>query len=249
MLQVPQSLEEAVAQAKVATQTALEAGCGRVQIELVIPEIALQAQSLALEFTALFEQYGTGLKVLFPDSGAAALACRDWGETAFKVSDLGSRFTPVEMKISAEDEIFLVVSPSAVEVNTVEKLCNLAGDRPVVLLIPQLEDVSIVGIGYTARQLRERFLSTLESAYYLRPLEGAVVLRSYPSLWQVWLEKEGGYTLIAEDSQKPMGEALAQLIDKAIETSQTDSENREVSKPKKAGLLSNMQSFLRALTQ
>jgi hypothetical protein len=249
MLQVPQSLEEAVAQAKVATQTALEAGCGRVQIELVIPEIALQAQSLALEFTALFEQYGAGLKVLFPDSGAAALARRDWGETAFKVSDLGSRFTPVEMKISPEDEIFLVVSPSAVEVNTVEKLCNLAGDRPVVFLIPQLEDVSIVGIGYTARQLRERFLSTLESAYYLRPLEGAVVLRSYPSLWQVWLEKEGGYTLIAEDSQKPMGEALAQLIDKAIETSQTNSENRDVPKPKKAGLLSNMQSFLRALTQ
>ena len=38
-----------------------------------------------------------------------------------------------------------------------EALCNEAADRPVVLLNPQLEDVAVVGIGYAARQLRERF--------------------------------------------------------------------------------------------
>jgi len=42
-----------------------------------------------------------------------------------------------------------------------------------------------VGIGYAARQLRERFLSILESCYYFRPLESAIVYRSYPSMWQV----------------------------------------------------------------
>ncbi len=248
MPQVPNSLEAAAAQAKAATQLALEAGCKRIQIELVIPEIALQAQSLALEFITLFEQYGEGLKVLFPDAGAAALARRDWGETELKINDLGSRFIPVDQKISDEDQAFLVVSPAAVEVNSVEKLCNLAGNRPVVLLIPQLEDISIVGIGYTARQLRERFLSTLESVYYFRPLEGAVVLRSFPSLWQVWLEKDEAYELISEQAQKPMGEALESLITQASASNETGQESSEASKPKKSGLLTNMQKLFRALS-
>jgi hypothetical protein len=249
MSQIPDSLEEAIAQAKEATKTALEDGLGRIQIELVIPEIALQAQSLALEFISLFVDYGSGLKVLFADTGAAALARRDWGETPFQITDLGSRLTAVDTNITPEDRAFLVVSPSAVEVGAVEKLCNLAGERPVVLLIPQLEDVSIVGIGYAARQLRERFLSTLTSCYYFRPLEGAVVLRSYPSLWQVWLETEGGdgdYQLIAEEGQKPMGEALESLLMKGMGT---DGESSPTAKSQKVGLLGNVQRFLRALSQ
>jgi hypothetical protein len=243
---VPQNLEEAIAQAKAATKQALESGCGRWQVELVFPEIALQAQGLALEFTSLFEQYGSGLKVMFPDTGSAALARRDWGETSFRVSDLGSRFTAVESKVGTEDEAFLLVCPSSVEVKAVENLCELAGDRPVVLLIPQLEDVSIVGIGYAARQLRERFLSTLESCYYFRPLEGAIVLRSYPSLWQVWQEKEDDYELIAETPQKPMGEALELLLAKA---SGDRTANQLESPQKKAGVFTSMQQFLRALNR
>jgi hypothetical protein len=245
-MEVPKSLEAAIAQAKIATKEALKSGSGRWQVELAVPEIALQAQALALEFTALFEEYGAGLKVLFPDTGAAALARRDWGETSFRISDLGSRATSVEKKITAEDEVFLVVSPSAIEVKVVERLCELAESRPVVLLIPQLEDVSIVGIGYAARQLRERFLSTLESCYYFRPLEGAIVLRSYPSSWQVWLERDEGYELIAEEPQKPVGEALELLLARAS----GDSEGgNQLLPPKKAGVFASMQQFLRALNR
>lgn len=243
---VPNSLEEAIAQAKTALKAALEAKEGRIMIELVIPEIALQAQSLALEFAQFLSEYNLGLKVIFPDTGAAALARRDWGETTFKVTDLGSRVTSVENKVSPEDEAFLLVSPSSIEVQSVEKLCQLAGERPVILLIPQLEDVSIVGIGYAARQLRERFISTLVSAYYFRPLESALVLRTYPGLWQVWLEKEDDYELIAEEAQKPFGETLERLI---IGKSSPLAASGSTSKPKPAGLLSNLQRFLKALSQ
>lgn len=246
MLEVPTSLEQVISQGKEAAKLALQDGVGRISLEIVIPEIELQAQSLALAFTSLFEGQESGLKVMFADTGAAALARRDWGETPFTVTDLGSRVTNVENKISEADEAFLVVSPSSVEVGTVEKLCNLAGDRPVILLIPQLEDVSIVGIGYAARQLRERFISTLDSAYYFRPLDGAVVLRSYPSLWHVYLEKEEGYELIAEEPQKPMGEALENLLLKATKG---DDDQSNVPKPKKSGMFANMQRFLRALSQ
>ncbi|MEM8780642.1 MAG: DUF1995 family protein [Cyanobacteria bacterium P01_G01_bin.49] len=246
MLEVPNSLEQVVSQAKEAAKLALKDGVGRICLEIVIPEIELQAQSLALEFISLFEGQESGLKVIFPDTGAAALARRDWGETTFRVTDLGSRITTVENKVSEADEAFLVVSPSSVEVGTVEKLCNLADHRPVILLIPQLEDVSIVGIGYAARQLRERFISTLDSVYYFRPLDGAVVLRSYPSAWLVYLEKEEGYELITEEPQKPIGEALENIILKATKGNE---ENRDFPQLKKSGMFANMKRFLRALSQ
>ena len=236
MSNVPQTLEDAIAQAKLSTQAALDDGYRRLQVELIVPEVALQAQVIALEFSSLFE---SNLRIIFPDTGAAALARRDWGETPFKISDLGSSRTSIERKISEEDQAFLLACPSSVEVEQVEKLCNLAGDRPVVLLIPQLENVSIVGIGYAARQLRERFISTLESCYYFKPLDGAVVLRSYPSPWQVWLENDG-YELAAEEPQKPMGDRLDQILAKASNQEQP---------VKSRGLLANLQQFLRALSQ
>jgi Domain of unknown function (DUF1995) len=245
MFTPPKTLEEAIAQAKEATKAALNDGLGRLQVELLIPEIALQSQNLALEFAPLFEQYGSAFTMVFPDTGAAALARRDWQEVSFKITDLGTSRTPVEMKISSTDEAFLVISPSAVEVNQVEKLCNIASDRPVLLLIPQLEDVAIVGIGYAARQLRERFINTLQSCYYFKPLEGAVVFRSYPSLWQVWLEREEGYELIAEQSEKPIGEVLEGILEQA---SGKNENNQGVSIPRKQGLMGNLQKFLKALS-
>lgn len=263
MTVIPQSFEEVISQAKEALQVALESGCTRITIDLVIPEIPLKAQYLASEFADFFSDYGSGLKVMFPDMGAAALARRDWGETNFMVTDIGSSRTPVSGKISESDQVFLVVSPSAVEVSLLEDLCNLADDRPVIILIPQLEDVSVVGIGYAARQLRERFISTLESAYYYRPLRSAVVLRSYPNLWQVWQDKtneEGNillsdeieivipesenYELVAEVRQKPLGEALERIL---LGETEEDDGNSTAQPPSASGLLGSLKSFLRAL--
>lgn len=244
MTPVPVDLPAAVAAALAATERALADGLTRLQIELLIPEIALEAQELARQFTPLFASAGPNLRVLFPDAGAAALARRDWGETVFQVGDLGSRNTPVDSKIAPEDEAYLVVGASAVEVNTVERLCELAEHRPVVLLIPQLEDVSIVGIGYAARQLRERFLSSLTSSYYFRPLDGAAVLRDYPSLWRVYQQDEdGAYQLLTERGEKPLGEALERLLAGDQETG-ASAENC----PRKAGLFAQVGQFLKALS-
>ncbi len=247
MSQLPTTLDDAIAQAKQATQTALNDGHSCLQVELVLAEIALQSQYIAKEFTSILSEYGSGLKVFFPDAGAAALACRDWGEVPFKIEDLGTSRSPVTRRISSEDRAFLVVSPSSVEVEQVEKLCNLAEDRPVIILIPQLENVSVVGIGYAARQLRERFLSNLFTSYYVRSLEGAALTRFYPSPWQVWLEKGKDYELVTELQQKPVGEALERIIFSAInpETDTPQSNHR----PKKKGVFANMQRFLKALSQ
>ena len=242
----PETLDIAVEQAKSATKAAIADGYKLIQVELVVPEIALQSEALALEFANLFADYGSGVKVMFPDSGAAALAKRNWGEQTFQVTDMGSRFTSIETQISSEDEIFIVACPSAVEVDRAEKLANLAGDRPVIFLIPQLEDVAIVGIGLAARQLRDRFIKNIYSCYYLRPIEGGAILRNHPSSWQVWLEKESGYELATELSTKPMGEDLDRLMMQLTAPADNESDKQTRKKP---SLLGNLQKFLKALSQ
>ncbi len=239
MTNLPNSLEETINQAKSSVKAALADGETRIQVELVIPEIALQSQLIAWQFADSLSGYGFGMKVIFVDTGAAALARRDWGETPFRIGDLGSRFTSIETKIEPEDQIYLIVSPSAVEVASIEKLFSLVLGIPVILLIPQLEDIAIVGLGYAARQLRERFLSTLYTCYYFRPMENAMVLRVHGSPWQVYLDKEGIYELIYEGSEKPVGEILENLF-----------VQEKTEQPKNSsGVLNKLQKFLRALSQ
>lgn len=244
----PETLDAAVEQAKEAAQAAIANGYRTIQVELVIPEIALKSEALALEFAQLFAESGSRVKIMFPDTGAAALAKRNWGEQSFAVTDMGSRFTSIETKIDPEDEIFIVACPSAVEVDRAEKLNNLAGDRPVIFLIPQLEDVAIVGIGLAARQLRERFIKNIYSCYYLRPLEEGAILRCHPSPWQIWLEKEEGYELATELTTKPMGEDLERLMMRLTNPEGENSDDASKSR-KKPSFLGNLQKFLRALSQ
>lgn len=241
MTDFPTTLDDAIAQARTATQAAMAAGYTRLQVELAIPE--LKPMEPALQYLPALADYGSGLKIFFTDAGAAALARRDWGELPHPIQSIdiaGSRQTNlVEELIQPEDQIFLFVAPSSVEVNLVEQMCNAAGDRPVILFNPRMEDVGTVGIGYAARKLRERFLNTIEPCYYIKPLEGAALLRSYPSPWQVWLENKEGYQLCAEEPLKPSSEQLDQIFSKALGTDQAP----------RRGFLSELQRILKALGQ
>jgi hypothetical protein len=240
MPELPNSLEEAIAQAAQATNAAIADGYSRLQVELIFPELKLMP--LAEQFLAEFTQFGSQLKVFFPDAGAAALARRDWGEVPFTIADVGSGRVPPEVQIQPEDKAFLFIDPSAVEVNQVEKLCEIAAERPVVMLNPRLEDAATIGIGYAGRQLRSRFLNHIESCYHLRPLEEDVaVFRYYPSNWQVWREINAEYQLIAEFPKKPFADEL----DRLIYGGRTAIESIDAPAPKKPGIFARMQRFLR----
>ncbi len=238
MAGLPNTLDEAIAQAQTATQTAIADGKTRLQVELVFPE--LKVLPVAEKFIPIFADLGEQFRVFFPDPGAAALARRDWNNPVFPVRGIGE----LKAKIQPEEQVFLFVEPSSVEVQQVEELCGEALDRPVVLLNPKLEDIATIGIGYAGRQLRERFLSTFDSCYYIRPLDGAAIFRCYPSPWQVWLEKDGNYELIAEEAEKPIGETLDRILMGA-----TTSNSEAASQPARKGILSGLQDFLRALSQ
>lgn len=243
MAELPDSLEAAIAQSREATRAAIQAGVGRMLVEFVYPE--LKVMPVAEQFYPVLQDMGVTFKLFFPDAGAAALAKRDWQNPDFSIRGINERLD----QIAPEDEVLVFIEPSSVEVNAVEEICNAAVGRSIIMLNPQLEDVATIGIGYAGRQLRERFLSTLESAYYLRPLEGAVVFRCYPEPWQVWRELEDGqYELLADFPQKPSGEAIERLLFGETEEAEGSPEAAAVARPKR-GLLSELQSFIRALTQ
>ena len=242
MAELPNTLEDAIAQAQVATQAALTDGYTRLQVELVFPE--LKHMSVAEQFLPAFQAYDSRLKVFFPDAGAAALARRDWAGVPFKIEDIGSgRIASLESKIQPEDEIFLFVAPTSVEVPQLEKLCEYIGDRPFIILNPRLDDAGVVGIGYAARKTRDRFISTLESCYYLRPVDDETgVLRCYPRQWEVWMQKSGNYEKIADLPKKPAGDELDLIIAKG---SQTSTDGIPAKKP---GVFKSLQRFLKALS-
>jgi hypothetical protein len=211
-------------------------------VEINIPE--LKVMPVAEQFYPVLEELGLQFKVYFPDAGAAALARRDWNEPDFSIRGINE----AKGRMEPDDEAFLIIEPSSVEVNAIEDFCNAATGKYVVMLNPKLEDIATIGIGYAGRQLRERFLSTLESCYYLQPLEGATILRLYPGPWQVWGETaDDGYELLGEFPQKPSGEAIANLF--AEETSSDDGTPGPVNRPKKGGLFAELGQFIRALTQ
>lgn len=132
MAELPKTLEQAIAQAREATLAAIADGYSLLQVELLFPE--LKPMPVAEQFLPAFDSIGSKVKVFFPDAGAAALARRDWGNVPFKILDIGTGKVSVEQQIQPEDEAFLFIAPSAVEVAQVEKLCEAAGERPVVLL-------------------------------------------------------------------------------------------------------------------
>lgn len=241
---VPSSLEIAVEQAKEATRAAIQAGVPRILVDINIPE--LKILPIAQQFYPLLEELGLTFKVYFPDAGAAALAKRDWDNPAFSIRGINE----AKGRLEPDDEAFLIVEPSSVEVTEVEDFCNEATGKYVVMLNPKLEDIATIGIGYAGRQLRERFLSTLESCYYLQPLEGATILRQYPGLWQVWGETaDDSYELLGEFPRKPSGEAIAQLFADEVPAEDTDEGLPATNRPKKRGLFGELSQFLRALTQ
>ncbi|MGB5974532.1 MAG: DUF1995 family protein [Nodosilinea sp.] len=239
---VPASLEDSIAQAREAARAAIQAGVPRMVVELAYSE--LKGTPVAQQFYPVLQDLGLVFKIYFPDAGAAALARRDWGNPDFVVRGIGELHSEME----PDDQAYLFVEPSSIEVSQVEDMCTEAGDKFVIMLNPKLEDVATIGIGYAGRQLRDRFLSTLEPVYYLRPLEGAVLLRCYPHPWQVWQETDSGYVLLAEMPEKPGSEAIDRVL--MGETAPAPgASGAPVVQGKRGGFLSELQGFIRALTQ
>lgn len=203
---LPNNLEDATEQAIAATHQAIADGGTRVIADLRFPE--LKAMPIAYEFAiSMNQRYGKEWQAIFSDAGAAALAKREWGDIDVSVRGVNEG----RRAIREEDKAFLLIEPTSIEVEMVEKLVQLAGDRPFVMINPRLEN-SEVGLGLAARQMRDRFLSTFETAYYIKPLELGALWRCYPQTWQVWQETEEGMQPMAEVAQRPSSDDIDRLF-------------------------------------
>jgi hypothetical protein len=230
MTNLPDTLEDATTQAIAATVAAIEAGFSRLIVDIRFAE--LKPMPIAYDFALQFNKlYGENWQALFADAGAAALAKHEWADLEVSMRGVNEG----RAAIRPEDKAFLLVAPSSVEVDRVEKLLQLAGDRPFVLLNPRLENTE-VGIGLTARKLRDRFFNTFETCYYIQPLrEGAALWRNYPQAWQVWQPGDEGMKMILEQEQRPVGDDLNRIITQAT--------------GKQASFLTQMQQMFKTLIQ
>ena len=227
---IPDHLEDAVEQAIAATHQAIADGANRVIADLRFPE--LKALPIAYEFAASFNQrYGNAWQAIFSDAGAAALAKREWADLEVSVRGVNEG----RRAVREEDKAFLLIEPTSVEVEQVEKLVKLAGDRPFVILNPRLEN-SEVGLGLAARQMRDRFLSTFETAYYIKPLELGALWRCYPQTWQVWQQTEEGMQQLVEVAQRPSSDDIDRLF-------------RQKTGKQSGSFLGRLQQFLSALAR
>ena len=147
---LPSDLRQAEAQALTALQSALAVeGRGRWTVELRFE--GLKVLPLALRLAPALREGHPGLKVLFPDAGATALARRDGGDLAPLIRSLGDHRRCQDAGDDG-DAMLLVVQPGPSDYELVEAVCE-AQRGPVVLLNPTLEDAA-VGIGSVARGRR-----------------------------------------------------------------------------------------------
>jgi hypothetical protein len=214
---LPGDLAQACEQAIQATRLALQAGYRRLLIEILAPDI--KPEVLARPFLELVPPPAL---VLFSDAGGAALAQREWGSLpdGIQLQSLTARTQPTP------EQSVLFVMPAVYSLDQVERVCQLVsgGDpsglaakgrdpKPVVLLNPQLQDAAAVGVGLAGRRLRQRFLSTFETSYYLRSLVEGALFRAYPDPWSVWQQEEPGlYSVLKTFRARPSGEEVAELF-------------------------------------
>lgn len=165
----------------------------------------LRLLPVALRLADALAATSPDLRVLWPDAGAAALARRDAPELAPAIADFNQWTSKAD-----PDALLLVVGPQPSDYDTFMALCeNHRG--AVVMLNGRLEDAA-VGIGSVARERRRGFVASWQQAYWLQPLEGGALMRSFPDDWSLFRQDPDGYRWLSASANRPDPETLAALL-------------------------------------
>jgi hypothetical protein len=206
---LPADLRTAEAEALVAIQAALAADAKGLWTAEFRFE-GLRLMPVALRMIAALSPSQSGVRFLFPDAGATALAQRDAPEFASQFASLRDQMRRQQADGGSEG-LLVLVAPSPADYEDVEQVCALHRGS-VVLLNGSLEDAA-VGIGSVARERRKGFLSGWQSAYALIPTGEGALRRAYPADWQLYRRDADGYRLVASFEVKPDAERQAEALD------------------------------------
>jgi hypothetical protein len=205
---LPADLRSAEAEALQAVEAALTADPrGLWTVELRFE--GLRIMPVALRLLTALSPTRPGLRLLFPDAGAAALARRDAPDQASQLSSLGDLMRLQQADGGSEGPLMLV-APTPADYEEVEQVC--AQHRgPVLLLNGRLEDAA-VGIGTVARERRKGFLAGWQCAYALIPTGDGALRRAYPDDWQLYRRDPDGYRAAARFETRPDPEQQAEAL-------------------------------------
>jgi len=270
---LPDSLDDALAQAAECTIAAMRGGGARCIVEVLIPELwdpisgavcADEGDNMRLwEINRVFaatlvREMGLKTVMVVPDAGQAAYLKNLYGAACtFDITSLNDRRI-----IEPGTEVVVIASPDPQGLEGTKKACKQAqqeaeerGDTAasVVMINPRLASGD-VGIGLNVRRMRDEFTSTFTTTYSLRPLEEyGTVFRRYPDMWKVFLadqEVEGRFNLIAERSSRPAGDVLDNIIMAAVAPVGEDGVVEEPGMLQQlAGIAGSMSRFMKSLSQ
>ena len=216
---LPPDLRTAEAEALASLRSAL-AGDPRGRWTLELRFEGLRLLPVVLRLVGELESSAPGIRLLFPDAGAAALARRDGPQLAERIASFsdhrrlqesiaaqapeeGGGFNAAE-PVDSGAEVLILVGASQADYGTVASVCQAHAGR-VVLVNPGLED-GAVGIGSVGRERRRGFLAQWEAAYALIPLTGSALRRAHPLDWELFRLDPDGYRLAASFDHRPDGE-------------------------------------------
>jgi len=218
---VPTSMEAAVVQALLASVAVMKRGCGRFRIDVDTTggDETYTTLKNSVPFTRVLSKGlvvngFSQVRLVFPDVGAAALATRDWaGEDGHVVSSFG-RSAP---EIEDGDDCVVCIAPASSEIEQLRKLSERAAELglPLILVNPSVKSPggeNLGSLGAYTLNLSE-FLRTFEYAYYLRTLDWGVILRNYPSDFEIYQQgpRPGKYELLETLSNLPSGDTLERI--------------------------------------
>jgi len=208
---LPADLRTAEAEALAAVQAALPSqtrGLWTVEFRFE----GLRILPVALRLLAALTPQQPGLRLLFPDAGATALAKRDAPDQAAQLSSIGDLMR-LQQADGGSDGPLLLAAPTPSDYEEVEALCALHRGS-VVMLNGRLEDAAI-GIGTVARERRRGFLSGWRAAYALIPNADGALRRAFPDDWEFYRRDPDGYRFVSGFTEKPDGEQLLEALEQA----------------------------------
>ena len=165
----------------------------------------LRLMPVALRLAQALKQRDGSLRMLWPDAGAAALARRDAPALANAIADFNQWSAQPD-----GDALLMVVGPQPSDYDPFMALCQ-AHRGPVVMLNGRLEDAA-VGIGSVARERRRGFMASWQQAYWVQPLDGGALLRTFPADWHLFRLDPDGYRFLAATTNRPDPEQLSALL-------------------------------------
>jgi len=165
----------------------------------------LRLLPVALRLAEALMAVDSGVRILWPDAGAAALARRDAPQLASAIADFNQWSSQPD-----SDALLLVVGPQPSDYDAFMALCE-THRGVVVMLNGRLEDAA-VGIGSVARQRRRGFVSSWQQAYWLQPLDGGALMRVFPEDWALFRQDPDGFRWLSASADRPDPESLNALL-------------------------------------